>query len=104
MAVTIKRSGEFVVPAAPPQDAPDWPQQAYAALQAFVATSNAPFLAPDIWKAAEAQGVPVPVTRGSWGGVLQAGRKAGLMKLTGQWRKSPVKEHHGRMLPEWVKV
>lgn len=62
---------------------PNWSDDAFALLQAFVKQAHGHFMCEDIRAYAEANGLAVPPSKRAWGNIIVRANKAGLLKAIG---------------------
>lgn len=74
-----------------------WTTQAWNALQAFVSTTETPFMAEDVRASAD---VPAPPDPRAWGGVFQRAARAGLIVKAG-FAESRNRQAHCRPTALW---
>ena len=76
----------------------DWPERAYAFLEAF-ARENATFISEDVSDAAHADTrFPTPPTDRAWGSVYRKAASAGLIEQCGAGRS---RRRHASICPKW---
>ena len=68
---------------------------------AALALERVPFTAPGILTDLRDRGIDTPEPR-AIGGLIQSAARAGLIRPTGRYVKSPNPEQHGRPVAEWV--
>lgn len=78
---------------------PQWQQTAFACLEAFIASNDAPFMIEDVRLANP--DLPAPHDNRAWGAVARRAIKHGLIQRVGF---APAKTSHCSAKPLWQKV
>jgi len=79
-----------------------WKARALAVVK-HISETHPCFTADDIRYHASAKGIGDPRHQNSWGAILMACSKRGMIEKTGKYKKSTFKSNHARMIPEWTK-